>query len=213
MDLLDWLLSSRLVQFFFGTPRRQLVTVGCVFGLLPLATNSYLAWQAWDDPSVFVGDANPYCYKVAKATCAATVANLIAFALLRLGPKKTLVFIFLQSIAVIYSFAGIYQGHGLIGMPAEAMATDPHSTSLYFSVVTWTTLGYGDFTAPADIRMIAAFEALLGYFTFGMLVGLLTAVAADARIGGTVGPATAAAVPQLPATVAPAPPLPTGPAA
>lgn len=187
---LDWLLSTRLVQLFFGTQRRQLVTVASAFGLLPLATNSFLAWQAWDDPTVFAGEANLYfCYKVAEATCAATLANLIAFALLRLGPKKTLLFIFLQSIAVIFAFAGIYQGHGLAGTipmsPAE-MAKDPNFTSLYFSIVTWTTVGYGDFVAPPDIRMVAAFEALLGYFTFGMLVGLLTAVAADARIGGAI---------------------------
>jgi hypothetical protein len=45
---------------------------------------------------------------------------------------------------------------------------------LYFSIVTWTTLGYGDFTPPAAIRMIAAIQAMLGYIFLGILVGLGT---------------------------------------
>jgi hypothetical protein len=41
---------------------------------------------------------------------------------------------------------------------------------MYFSVVTWTTLGYGDFTPNADSRMYAAIEAVYGYFYSGILV-------------------------------------------
>jgi hypothetical protein len=43
-----------------------------------------------------------------------------------------------------------------------------------FSVVTWTTLGYGDFTPPTDIRLITAMQALLGYAFFGIVVGVGT---------------------------------------
>jgi hypothetical protein len=180
--------SIRLLRlwifFFFGTETRQLVTVGTLFGLAPLVSNSYLAWFAYFvDPLAF-GETAYDSYVTASAAFGATAANLIAFALLRLGPKKTLFFIFLQSIVVIIAFAGIYQGHGLSpGSECRLidLADDKGWTSLYFSIVTWTTLGYGDFVPPNDIRLVAAGEALLGYFTFGTMVGLLTSIAVEPR--------------------------------
>jgi voltage-gated potassium channel Kch len=44
--------------------------------------------------------------------------------------------------------------------------------SLYFSVVTWTTLGYGDFRPGTDtVKLFVMTEALLGYVYMGMLIG------------------------------------------
>lgn len=185
---LQWLRGMRqfhfirsLVFFLYGTPFRQLIFVGTVFGLGPLLTNSYLAWAAYfDEPTAF-GLTVHDCYVTATATAGATLANIIGFALFGLGTKKTLFFITLQSIAVITVFAGIYQGHGLccggeLKDKIINLAGDEFSTSLYFSIVTWTTLGYGDFTPPQDIRLVAGLEALLGYFTFGTIVGLLTSL-------------------------------------
>ena len=45
--------------------------------------------------------------------------------------------------------------------------------SFYFSVVTWTTLGYGDFVPAEPMRLVAALEAFLGYIYMAILVGLL----------------------------------------
>jgi hypothetical protein len=45
--------------------------------------------------------------------------------------------------------------------------------SIYFSIVTWTTLGYGDFSPPEGLRLVAAFEAIVGYLYMAILVGLL----------------------------------------
>jgi len=46
--------------------------------------------------------------------------------------------------------------------------------SLYFSVVTWTTLGYGDFVPANDFtRFFAAWEALTGYVVMAVLVAAL----------------------------------------
>jgi hypothetical protein len=175
-------LIRRLTFFFFGTETKQLVTVAGLFGLAPLMTNSYLAWFAYFvDPLAF-GETAYDSYVTASAAFGATAANLIAFAFLRLGPKKTLFFMFLQSIVVIVAFAGIYQGHGISpGTECRLidLANDKALTSLYFSIVTWTTLGYGDFVPPNDIRLVAAGEALLGYFTFGTMVGLLTSIATE----------------------------------
>lgn len=49
--------------------------------------------------------------------------------------------------------------------------------ALYFSMVTYTTLGYGDIIPSQDIRLFATFAAVSGLLTFGVstafLVGLV----------------------------------------
>ncbi len=54
-------------------------------------------------------------------------------------------------------------------------------SSLYFSMVTFTTLGYGDFQPVPRMRLIASFEALIGYAFLGLLVGLLIDLGASRR--------------------------------
>jgi hypothetical protein len=73
----------------------------------------------------------------------------------------------LQSVGLVLGFAGLYSAYGLLGAPAPV----DRATSLYFSVVTWTTLGYGDLQPAENMHLIAAFEALLGYVYLGLLVG------------------------------------------
>jgi len=46
--------------------------------------------------------------------------------------------------------------------------------SCYFSIVTFTTLGYGDLTPTGGLKVIAAFEALFVAITMGFLVAGLT---------------------------------------
>ncbi len=47
------------------------------------------------------------------------------------------------------------------------------SSNLYYSTVTFTTLGYGDFQPVPRMRAVAGIEALIGYGYLGMVVGLL----------------------------------------
>jgi len=56
-----------------------------------------------------------------------------------------------------YSKAGLQENVGQIS----------HSfrDALYFSVTTWTTLGYGDFTAIPSMRLVTSIEALTSLFT------------------------------------------------
>jgi hypothetical protein len=42
--------------------------------------------------------------------------------------------------------------------------------ALYYSVVTFTTLGYGDITPFGISRLFAAFEAFVGSFTIALFV-------------------------------------------
>ncbi|MEM9597872.1 MAG: potassium channel family protein [Acidobacteriota bacterium] len=44
---------------------------------------------------------------------------------------------------------------------------DVFQSALYFSVVTATSLGYGDITLSEDWRMLAVFEAMSGLLLFG----------------------------------------------
>jgi hypothetical protein len=49
-------------------------------------------------------------------------------------------------------------------------------TALYFSIVTFTTLGYGDVTLDAGWRLLAAFQAANGTIMFGWTTALVMAV-------------------------------------
>lgn len=48
--------------------------------------------------------------------------------------------------------------------------------ALYFSIVTYTTLGYGDITLNEDWRLLASFEAANGIIMFGWTTALIVAV-------------------------------------
>ncbi len=75
--------------------------------------------------------------------------------------------------ASLYAFTGLnYQGE----LYAVSMSHDfvenitIFASCLYYSVVTFTTLGYGDFTPVGLSRAIAAFEAFTGSFTIALFV-------------------------------------------
>lgn len=49
-------------------------------------------------------------------------------------------------------------------------------TCLYFSTVTFSTLGYGDFNPTKAARGLAAFQSLMGYLTLGVLIGVFVSL-------------------------------------
>lgn len=67
----------------------------------------------------------------------------------------------------IWSFAWVLSG-----------ALDDWNTAIYFSLVTYTTLGYGDIVLGPGLRIFAAFAAVGGLLSFGIstafLIGILT---------------------------------------
>lgn len=69
----------------------------------------------------------------------------------------------LGMFVTITLFAEIYMRIGMF---------DDFLTSIYFSMVTWTTLGYGDFVPTNAARLYAAFEALIGYLYLGLFVSV-----------------------------------------
>jgi hypothetical protein len=45
--------------------------------------------------------------------------------------------------------------------------------SLYFSVTTWTTLGYGDFVAPSSHLYLTSMEAINGFVAMAIFIALI----------------------------------------
>ncbi|MDH5633461.1 MAG: pentapeptide repeat-containing protein [Gammaproteobacteria bacterium] len=87
--------------------------------------------------------------------------------------------IIVSSLALVTVFALLYSGIGLQHDGAIQNMTNTTGlpdrvklfiNSLYFSVVTFTTLGYGDFSPVGWARPVAAIEAVIGSFTNALFV-------------------------------------------
>lgn len=75
----------------------------------------------------------------------------------------------ISSLFMIVAFSVLYRNVGLVqnNLDLRPTALD----AIYFSSVTFSTLGYGDFAPQPSIRIIAAAQALLGNLHLGMIVG------------------------------------------
>lgn len=75
--------------------------------------------------------------------------------------------------AILYYLLGIQDGGELIryqaGQPLAQMVANFRDCA-YFSVVTFTTLGYGDITPLGNARILAAIEAFIGSFSIALFV-------------------------------------------
>jgi hypothetical protein len=148
--------------------------VTAFFIVLPFATNTVLAYSTFEgDPKLF-GEDPIRCIATALVAFGCSLSVLFGFAWHKVGPKKTLFATLYQSVVLIFTFAGLYRGHPVEYDPKSVCTLSEYTTSLYFSVVTWTTLGYGDCTPAPEIRLVAALEALVGNLSFGTAVGLGT---------------------------------------
>ena len=76
---------------------------------------------------------------------------------------------FLSFITTILMFAGIYFQLTLIG-PKEVVIHNDLGNALYFSVVTFTSLGYGDIRPIGIAKAFAGIEALMGIFLISLFV-------------------------------------------
>lgn len=136
--------------------------------LFPLATNGALAFGAFLLPHVFTENST-VCYWVAAIATAASLVSIGGFFLHDIGPLRAVTSLISQAVALIFVFAGIYRGFGL-DVAKPLVAPD---IALYFSIVTWTTLGYGDLAPARGIELLAALQAGLGYVFLGLIVGFV----------------------------------------
>ena len=77
--------------------------------------------------------------------------------------------------SMIGFYAQLYAASGLACPSCQKDYVMSGADYLYFSVITMTTVGYGDFV-PADTysRIIAATQALMGYFVLGISITAMT---------------------------------------
>ncbi|MET4161938.1 prepilin signal peptidase PulO-like enzyme (type II secretory pathway) [Marinobacterium sp. MBR-111] len=72
---------------------------------------------------------------------------------------------------MITMFAVIYKSFNICcDLNGEVLDTGWYD-AFYFSVVTWTTLGYGDFKPTNDLKIFAMAEALMGQIFMALLAG------------------------------------------
>jgi len=102
-----------------------------------------------------------------------------------LATALALYLISILAAVAILTFAKDYQRFGLIytagtqpGGPTlpggPALPGGPTlSDYLYFSIITWTTVGYGDFVPTRESRVIAAAEALFGYIYMAVYISYM----------------------------------------
>ena len=75
--------------------------------------------------------------------------------------------LFLAAVVESSLWAGVYLVVGAI---------PDLETALYFSTVTYTTLGYGDVTLGSEWRLFASFQAANGTIMFGWTTAIVMAV-------------------------------------
>jgi len=119
-------------------------------------------------------------FQAVTTICVAFIAPfLIIYSATRSSPHQTghvLLTLFFAMVLLLLSYANIYQVSGLVIDSTAKPEPRPITTfqdAVYFSVVTWTTLGYGDLQPQGRCRFVAATEALAGYIFLGTFIAVL----------------------------------------
>lgn len=116
------------------------------------------------------------CYEVsvvANSLCLLPIALVAGARSTNISRWSALVYLLATIVLTVWSFSFLYQDLGLVLPDHSSVPFTTYDDALYFSVVTWTTLGYGDFQPTEAARGWAAFEASLGYVVTAIFVGLL----------------------------------------
>ena len=91
---------------------------------------------------------------------------------------ETVLVLFNASILEVLLWAGAYMALGEI---------DSLEPAFYFSMVTFTTLGYGDIVLDERWRLLASFEAATGIIMFGWTTAILLAAVQSTYFGRKFG--------------------------
>jgi hypothetical protein len=81
------------------------------------------------------------------------------------------------SLVFLMSLAAMVESSLWAGFYVMVGALPTFEQASYFSLVTFTTLGYGDVTLHEDWRMLGAFQAANGVLMFGWTTAIIVAVA------------------------------------
>jgi hypothetical protein len=75
-------------------------------------------------------------------------------------------------IAVVFLFANIYEVIGTVAITGTNDYIKGLWEHVYFSVVTITTLGYGEYTPQGYAKIATSIQAILGFGYFAFIVGI-----------------------------------------
>ncbi|HWA91682.1 MAG TPA: ion channel [Rhizomicrobium sp.] len=138
-----------------------------VFLIVPLLSNTLVLVVSY--LSIFDFAAHPErCYILTGVVAFASLVSLAAFPVSELPLGRAILGSILQAFLLLLIFACFYRDLGLVGAGPVTLPI-----GFYFSVVTWTTLGYGDLYPTDSMRLVAASGAMLGYVYSGILIGVL----------------------------------------
>ena len=80
----------------------------------------------------------------------------------------------LWSLGIAAVFALVFCALGPTAFEVKNLPEDNYLTMLYYSIVTFTTLGFGDVTPKTlPAAMIVMVEVIFGYIMLGMLISVL----------------------------------------
>ena len=74
------------------------------------------------------------------------------------------------TLIVVFFFSLFYYAFSAFTKHGEQSYSLSYAESIYLSIVTFTTLGYGDYSPKAEFQLVATFEAFLGVFLLALLV-------------------------------------------
>jgi hypothetical protein len=108
--------------------------------------------------------------------CAFTIAAVSMFAGGRILHRHRERFTALVTLVLMMFVASLIEASAWAITYVVIDAIPNLEKALYFSMVTFTTLGYGDITLTESWRLLAAFEAANGSIMFGWTTALVVAL-------------------------------------
>jgi hypothetical protein len=150
--------------------------------------NKFLVWfNVFNTSLIFTALISPWIFTIwilvvptllFRSSPIAPLANLLLMVRERtIGFAGFIITIFFMMLVYICLFACLYMIFGVVEGNDKQEITGLWE-HIYFSVVTFTTLGYGNFVpANTAAEVIAAFEAIIGFAIFALLIGVASAVA------------------------------------
>ena len=145
-----------------GNQKRKLIFIIIIFFIIFLAIKSEFSEQIQTFILYFVLAINSIFFLEIKEFLSHETTKKDSF--------FELLSVALTGLSNIGLFAYIYYTLGVQG--SSGIIVGEFTTSLYFSIVTWTTLGYGDLKPIDELRLVASLEALMGYIYMAVLIGL-----------------------------------------
>lgn len=178
-----WLLKFRIFASFFewmGKDAKNQNTFLVWFNIF----NASLIFTALISPWIFIFWGLIVPVILFRGSPLAPLANLIVMVRERnFGFVGLMITVFFMMLHYICLFACFYMVFGVVEGNNNQAITGLWD-HVYFSVVTFTTLGYGNFVpANTAAEVIAAIEAIVGFSVFAFLIGMVSAVALQQENG------------------------------